>query len=358
MLDPFRTALGVSRAPGNSGARHEERSVNTQVSPSAVPTPEDEAPTIVVGVDGSEKNTPAVHWAAREAARRHGRLVLASACVTYAGTTAGYDGWYPYEEIVEETRSSLQQMQERLARQVPDVAVHVTTGGPLPALLAEAEAGADLLVVGQRGAGALSRVMVGSTSIAVAGRSPVPVIVVPDSWLAGQAAAGPVVVGLALRPGSTPKESAAVVKFAFERAALLQVPLLAVVAVEVPHMRAWSSEQVESWRQAHEEEAGEFLASWRDRFPDVKVAVRAEVAQPASAVLDAVEPGGEPRVVQGPGPAQMVVLGRHTGRHHFGGFTLGSTARAVLHYARVPVAVVPSPVVTEQTPAEAARLRR
>lgn len=331
--------------------------MNTQVSPSAVPSPGTDGPTIVVGVDGSEQNTPAVHWATREAVHRRGRLVLATACVTYAGTTAGYDGWYPYEEIVEETRSGLERMQQRLSRQLPDVAVHVTTGGPLPALLAEAEAGADLVVVGQRGAGALSRVMVGSTSIAVAGRSPVPVVVVPDSWPAGQVAAGPVAVGLALQPGGTPHESVAVVKFAFARAALWQAPLLVVVAVEVPHLRAWSSEQVESWRQAHEEAAEEFLAPWRARFPDLKVSVRAEVGQPASALLDAVEPGKEPETSGPLGPAQMVVLGRHTGRHHFGGFTLGSTARAVLHYARVPVAVVPTPTVTEESTAEAERLR-
>jgi len=336
--------------------------VNTQVSPSGVPAIGVHAPTIVVGVDGSEKNTPAVHWATREAARRHARLVLATACVTYAGTTAGYDGWYPYEEIVEETRSGLERMQQRLARQVPDVAVHVTTGGPLPALLAEAEAGADLIVVGQRGAGALSRMMVGSTSIAVAGRCPVPVVVVPDSWLAGQAAAAPVAVGLALQPGETPHESAAVLTFGFERADALQVPLVAVVAVNVPHVRAWSTQQVDSWRRAHEETASEFLRSWQERLPQVQVVCRAEVAQPASALLDAVEP---PRATEGGGTseevgaavgAQMLVLGRHTGRHHFGGFTIGSTARAVLHYARVPVAVVPAPVVTEETRAGAERL--
>lgn len=337
--------------------------MNTQVSPSGVPTPGGAAPSIVVGVDGSEKNTPAVHWATREAARRHARLVLATACVTYAGTTAGYDGWYPYEEIVEETRNALERMQERLTRQVPDVAVHVTTGGPLPALLAEAEAGADLIVVGQRGAGALSRMMVGSTSIAVAGRSPVPVVVVPDSWLAGQAASGPVAIGLALQPGGAPHECAEVVKFGFERAAALQVPLLAVVAVDVPHVRVWSAEQVESWRRAHEETAAEFLRSWRERFPQVQVACRAEVAQPAAALLDAVEPprptepGDPPEDADAPAGAQMLVVGRHTGRHHFGGFTVGSTARAVLHYARVPVAVVPAPFVTEETPAGAERLR-
>ena len=318
--------------------------MNTQLSPSTEPVQQPALPTIVVGVDGSEKNAPAVQWALREAAARHGRLVLASACATYAGTTAGYDGWYPYEQIVEETRSALEQLRERLGQEVSDVSVHVTTGGPLPALLSEAEAGADLLVVGQRGAGAWSRVVVGSTSIAVAGRSPVPVVVVPDAWT-GAETTGPVVLGLALEPGRVPEESAGVVRFAFERAARLKVPLLAQVAVEVPHVKAWSVQQIESWRHAHEEEAARFLATWHDRFPGVEVFSRAQVAQPASALLDAVD------------TAQMLVVGRHTGRHHFGGFALGSTARALLHYARVPVAVVPAPTVTEESPAEAETLR-
>ena len=318
--------------------------MNTQLSPSAEPTQRPSVPSIVVGVDGSEKNAPAVQWAVREAAVRHGRLVLASACATYAGTTAGYDGWYPYQQIVEETRKALEQLRDRLSREVSDVAVHVTTGGPLPALLTEAEGGADLLVVGQRGAGAWSRVVVGSTSIAVAGRSPVPVVVVPDAW-SGAETTGPVVIGLPVEPGRAPTESAAAVKFAFERAARLQVPLVAQVAVEVPHVKAWSIEQIESWRHAHETEAARFLDTWHDRFPDVEVISRAHVAQPASALLDAVD------------TAQMLVVGRHTGRRHFGGFSLGSTARAVLHYARVPIAVVPAPSVTELDEAEAQALR-
>jgi nucleotide-binding universal stress UspA family protein len=36
--------------------------------------------------------------------------------------------------------------------------------------------------------------------------------------------------------------------------------------------------------------------------------------------------------------AQLLVLGRH----HNGAFGLGCTARAVLHYAEIPVAVIPS----------------
>jgi nucleotide-binding universal stress UspA family protein len=39
--------------------------------------------------------------------------------------------------------------------------------------------------------------------------------------------------------------------------------------------------------------------------------------------------------------AQVVVLGRHPAGM-FGGFAFGSVARAVLHYAEVPVIAVPS----------------
>jgi len=311
--------------------------VTPQLSPASEPVQRPTVPTIVVGVDGSEKNAPAVQWATREAAARRCRLVLARACVTFAGTAPGYDVWYPYEQILEETRSALYQLRERLCRDVPDVAVRVTAGGPLPALLAEAEAGADLLVVGQRGAGAWARVVVGSTSIAVAGRSPVPVVVVPDAWT-GLESTGPVVIGLPVDPGEAPTESAAVVRFAFERAARLGVPLMAQVAVEVPHVMG-SVQQIESWRQAHEEEASRFLATWHDRFPEVEVTTRANVAQPAYALLDAV------------GTAQMLVVGRHTGRRRIGGFSLGSTARAVLRYARLPIAVVPAHTVTESSEA-------
>jgi universal stress protein family protein len=46
--------------------------------------------------------------------------------------------------------------------------------------------------------------------------------------------------------------------------------------------------------------------------------------------------------------AQLLVLGRHTGAHHLGGFAFGSTSRKVLHHARVPVAVVPTASVLHE----------
>jgi nucleotide-binding universal stress UspA family protein len=307
--------------------------VNAQLSRSAEPTRRSSSPTIVVGVDGSESNASAIRWAAQEAAARRCRLVLSSACVAYAGT-AGYDAWYPYKQVVDETCDALDKLRDHLCGDVPDVAVHVTTGGSLRTLLNEAEAGADLLVVGQRGAGAWSRLVIGSTSIALAGRSPVPVVVVPDVWAASQRS-GPVVVGLPAKPGGLPVASAPLVQFAFEHADRLQVPLVAETAVQVPYLKAWSIKQVESWRQANEEESSRLLATWHDHFPAVEVVRHATVARPTEALLNTFE------------TAQILVVGRHNGQPHIGGFSLGSTARAVLHRALVPVAIVPTPPILQ-----------
>ena len=74
----------------------------------------------------------------------------------------------------------------------------------------------------------------------------------------------------------------------------------------------------------------EAVAVWRERFPDVSVRTNSTSRHPAVAVTEEAERG-----------AQLVVLGRHHS-NRFAGFGFGSVTRAVLHYATVPVLVVPT----------------
>ena len=90
-------------------------------------------------------------------------------------------------------------------------------------LILEAADNASLVVVGKRGLGAFARIIVGSTSIGVAGRASCPTVIVPDSWDQARAATKPVLVGI-----DVTKHDDATLAFAFERAHELHVPLVAL----------------------------------------------------------------------------------------------------------------------------------
>lgn len=125
---------------------------------------------IVVGVDGSAAALAALRWAAAEA-RATGARVTAVHAVG----------------LLEHAGMATTGAQEDAARQVAveagldpgQLAWRIADGEPCAVLLRES-AGADLLVVGTRGAGAHSGTMLGSTSLALAERARLPLVVVPS----------------------------------------------------------------------------------------------------------------------------------------------------------------------------------
>ena len=134
---------------------------------------------IVVGTDGSPAAAAAVRWAQREAVLWDAELVLAHV-------------WeYPYPVDVQRSVGTAELMerdaQELLANaatgtdaqiRVPDkLQVRLMRGAPAPALIDEA-AGADLLVVGARGRGAIRSALLGSTSSYAIHHARCPVVIV------------------------------------------------------------------------------------------------------------------------------------------------------------------------------------
>jgi nucleotide-binding universal stress UspA family protein len=81
------------------------------------------------------------------------------------------------EERLRAARRQLVAAQARLTRTGWRVRIEVRTGRPLDELLAAAH-GADALVVGSRGVGAMERLLLGSVAEGVVSRAPVPVLVV------------------------------------------------------------------------------------------------------------------------------------------------------------------------------------
>jgi nucleotide-binding universal stress UspA family protein len=270
---------------------------------------------VVVGVDGSEGSRSALAWAADEAGRAGADLRVAIA--------AGYHRRFGHG------RQQAERTVAAMAGEVSGVPVeqvsHAVYDGPPETALLEHLDDARLLVIGKRGLGTLGRLFVGSVSLAVAGRSPVPVAVVPTGWDQTAHRTGPLVVGV-----EPDQPNHHLLHLTFHRAERLGVPVVAVHGWEAPSAEPTDGAPIAGEAEAHArfEDA---VAKWRERFPDVDVRVHTSSTHPALAVLQEAEAAG----------AQLVILGRHHS-NRFAGFGFGSVTRAVLHYTEVPVLVVPT----------------
>jgi nucleotide-binding universal stress UspA family protein len=188
--------------------------------------------------------------------------------------------------------------------------------GPPAAVLCERSTGADMVVVGSRGRGGVTSLLLGSVSSQVSAHAHGRVVVVRGHWRhAGSYAPGPVVAGA---DGSA--ASSAALDFAFEEAALRGATLLVVCALaDTP---AGLSDA-----QAH-----------RDAFEDA-ISHR-EKEHPEITVLRQVAPGGaRDALLTAANDAQMLVVGAR-GRGGARGMVLGSVSRVVLDRAPCPIGVV------------------
>lgn len=271
--------------------------------------------SIVVGLDGRGRSASALVWAVEEAERGGTTLALVSA---HPKETGDRD---PNGE------HDLGALARRLS--LADVARQEVVGEPVSALL-DAASKADLLVVGCRSMHPTQRMILGSTSLAVARWSPVPVVVVPEAWIQPSMASSPLVAGV--RPleldGPPAQTDHEVLDFAFARADALKVPLAVISAWEIPTLSAWSPDDIQRYRAEHNEALEEYLVPWRISYPNVEVSVHSVAEPPDHALLEASQ------------VAQMVVMGRHHSAALSG--LLGSTARGVLSHASRPVAVIPA----------------
>jgi nucleotide-binding universal stress UspA family protein len=271
---------------------------------------------VVVGVDGSEGSRSALAWAADEAGRAGADLRVAIA--------AGYHRRFGHGR--QQAEKTVAAMAAEATRVVPVEQVsHAVYDGPPETALLEHLDDARLLVIGKRGLGTLGRLFVGSVSLAVAGRSPVPVAVVPTGWHQAAHRTGPLVVGV-----EPDQPNHHLLHLALHRAERLGVPVVAVHGWEAPSAEPTDGAPIAGEAEAHAR-FEDTVSAWRERFPDVDVRLRTSSTHPALAVLQEAEAAG----------AQLVLLGRHHS-NRFAGFGFGSVTRAVLHYTEVPVLVVPT----------------
>ena len=131
---------------------------------------------IVVGVDGSPASQAALDWGMEEARLRKGQvIVLASWAYPYVTDAAG-QAW-DYTGFERDARLIL----DGELRRADDPAVPVTgrlvEGNPVAALV-EASREADLLIVGSRGLGGFSGMLLGSVSAQLAHHARCPVLII------------------------------------------------------------------------------------------------------------------------------------------------------------------------------------
>ena len=137
---------------------------------------------IVVGVDGSDTARSALRWALDEARVRQAEVDVVHAWhVPYTGaypyTTAVLD---PHEYQIEERKLLDEVVDGADVTGVPSVE-RILAPGQAAHMLVAAAKGADLLVVGSRGRGGFSGLLLGSVSQQVVHHAPCPVVVIPSA---------------------------------------------------------------------------------------------------------------------------------------------------------------------------------
>jgi nucleotide-binding universal stress UspA family protein len=292
--------------------------------------------TVIVGVDGSESALRAARWSAAEAARRGVALRIVTAFGWPHGHPVGEIGLgrSARDIMLGESRRHLAEAAAVAEHAVDGLVVEqqLVVGFPIPVLAAEAR-GAQLVVIGDRGLGGVTGLLLGSVATALAAHADCPVVVVRGE---DSDPAAPVVVGV---DGSPVSEAA--LGFAYEAAAARGVPLIAVhtwrdtvVSPTVAPLMDWEAIEADERRVLAER-----LAGWSEKHPDVPVQRVVPRDRPAHALVELSR------------RAQLVVVGSR-GRGGFTGLLLGSVSHALLHRSHSPVAVVRTDGTRVQAAAE------
>jgi nucleotide-binding universal stress UspA family protein len=281
---------------------------------------------IVVGVDGSVGADRALEWAVAEAELREAELELVLGFVLQVrraplATSSRDIAEATMDEVIERNAGVL----GRIAWKSEVVPL---LGRPYADAVLEESDDADLVVVGSRGLGGFTELLLGSTGHRVAAHATCPVAVIRGDGSGADAAT--IVVGV---DGSQAARRA--LRWALAEAALRGVDVTLVHGFSLPDPGMLSGvatpEQIASSRAAARETADRIVESALDDVdvPDgVTVTPQIVPGTPAGAVLAHATAG------------DLTVLGtRGFGRVRRA--LVGSTSHQVLHHAPGPVVVVP-----------------
>jgi nucleotide-binding universal stress UspA family protein len=286
---------------------------------------------VVVGVDASTGSLQALRWAAGEAALLGARVDVVHAWIVPVLSYAEGQVLEP-EPFRNQAQRVLDDAMATLA--VPglpsvDARPRLVDMTPIDGLLTVA-AGAELLVLGNRGLGAVADLLVRSVSQGCVEHAPCPVVVVPAASVGG-ALRGRIVVGV---DGSDP--SADALDWAVAEAARRHVDLSVVISYHHHQLEspigppgAVDHDSVRKASQALAEDM-------------VEHALEAADQRPPSVEVTAVAAGAGHALVADAADADLLVVGSRA-RSNLRGVLLGSVSRHCVHHAPCPVVVVRRP---------------
>lgn len=282
---------------------------------------------IVAGVDGLPQGTAAAEVAAREAALRGTSLRIVHGFIwPEMHVPLGPPEQGPAEGgLRHQAEQFVADAVGRARSTVPGVDVNgeVVTGAPGQALVGRSD-DAAMIVIGDRGLGAFTGLLVGTVASHLAAHARCPIMVVRGRPRPG----GPILLAT---DGSAEIEPA--IGFAFQEAALRGAAITALHVWRQPLPRrhgeivfpVYDEGLVQS---AEERVLADTLAAWRDKFPQVPVSPRVVHGRVRHTIVEAT------------GQAQLVVVGSR-GNGGLTGLLRGSVSQAVLHHAACPVVIVP-----------------
>jgi nucleotide-binding universal stress UspA family protein len=287
---------------------------------------------IVAGVDGSPSSLRAAHWAAAEATHRRVPLRLVHAAnVSLAAYVGGFGPTDEFLEALEaEGRRRLTEAQVAIVAAHPeaDVQVHLATAGAVPALLQESKT-ARLVVLGSRGLGGFTGMLIGSTAVALVAHGHCPVAVIRGRKADdAPPSEGPVVVGVDGSPASEAAVALAFGEASSRRAELVAVHTWLEFSSDIEYF--YAQQYFPAWEDIEAREnavLAERLAGWQEKYPEVTVRRVVTRDRPAHCLLELAE------------DAQLLVVGSR-GRGGFVGMVQGSTSQALMHHAPCPLLVV------------------
>jgi nucleotide-binding universal stress UspA family protein len=269
---------------------------------------------IVVGVDGSDGSLAALRWSARTAKARGARVRAISAWQypAHAVTPAGPARLPDADEM---DRQTCEELGALIRRELGDDAGRVDAEagrGPAATVLITAARTADLLVVGARGLGGFSGLLLGSASQQCVEHSPCPVVVLRGGT---ERTGGPIVVGLDGSDGA-----ASALAWSAAQAEATGTSVVAVHALGAgPNNTTMDAAHaaLERWCAPIEERS-------------IRCDRRVVASDPRTALDDVADATG----------ASLIVVGSR-GLGAVRGLLLGSVAGYVARYATRPIAVIP-----------------
>ncbi|WP_225800969.1 universal stress protein [Streptomyces sp. NK15101] len=283
---------------------------------------------VVVGVDGSPSARAAVLWAAAEADRRGRPLHLVHAADT--DRRALFADAETIQAVRERGRDLLIETANTVQERFPDLAVTKELSRQEPVAGLRAAAGhRGTIVVGNRGLGGFSTLMLGSVGLGVAARAEAPVIVVrgdsdrPESGSVTAAVHGASDVGWLLVAAAEADARKATLRLVSVWNVLTHIGSVATMLDDLDEIARQRVREIKA-----------LADRVRDFYPGLNVSHHVETGTSTPGIL-----------VEATAHTDLLVMGREH-RVLGAGPSLGRVAHVLIHHADCPVEIVPPAFAT------------